>query len=101
MPHPDLMHLARIRLNEMMALGAVSHYSKAGLDVGWHMYRRDLSFQLVGENVASGQALEVLHPHWMSSAGHRGNVLKKDWEYVGTAVSQQGNGVWAVELFGK
>jgi uncharacterized protein YkwD len=58
-------------------------------------------FRQVGENVANGQVLEVLHPHWMSSAGHRGNVLNKDWTHVGTAATQFRNGVWAVEVFGR
>ena len=100
-PHPELMAVARIRLEEMIALGEVSHYSAEGKDVMWHVNRRQVPFRQVGENVANGQVLEVLHPHWMSSAGHRGNVLNKDWTHVGTAATQFRNGVWAVEVFGR
>lgn len=101
LPHPELMQLASIRLNEMIALGEVSHFSKSGLGVGWHMHARQLPFLSLGENVASVQSLEGLHAHWMLSAGHRENVLQKDWTHVGTAVTQKGGGVWAVEIFGR
>lgn len=101
MPHPELMRVAQIRLQEMMQLGEVSHFSAEGYDANWHAKRLGIGLRQVGENVANGQVLEVLHPHWMSSAGHRKNVLFKDWTHVGVAVVQRTNDVWAVEIFGR
>ena len=48
------MRVARVRLKEMLALGEVSHFSLAGLDVSWHVFSRRLPFSSVGENVANG-----------------------------------------------
>ena len=79
MPHPELMHIAEIRLKEMLILGEVSHYSISGQDVTWHVSRRRLGFGRVGENVGQGHFLESMHPHWMLSAGHRRNVLAPHW----------------------
>ncbi len=100
-PHPELMHVARIRLEEMLAMGFVSHFSMTGLDAGWHTDYRRLPFRAVGENVARTRFVETMHAGWMLSAGHRANILAKRWTHVGVAVAEVEGSVWGVQVFGQ
>ena len=100
-PHPELMHVARIRLEEMLAMGYISHFSMTGLDVGWHAAYRRLPFHDVGENVARTRFVETMHAGWMLSAGHRANILAKHWTHVGVAVAEAEGSVWGVQVFGR
>ncbi|MDE2998148.1 MAG: SLBB domain-containing protein [Gemmatimonadota bacterium] len=100
-PHPELMHVARIRLEEMLAMGFVSHFSMTGLDAGWHTDYRRLPFRRVGENVARTRFVETMHAGWMLSAGHRANILAKHWTHVGVAVAEAEGSVWGVQVFGQ
>ncbi len=100
-PHPELMHVARIRLEEMLAMGYISHFSMTGLDVGWHAAYRRLPFHHVGENVARTRFVETMHAGWMLSAGHRANILAKHWTHVGVAVAEAEGSVWGVQVFAR
>ena len=100
-PHPNLMHVARIRLEEMLALGEVSHFSFSGLDVMWHVTTRRLPFSQVGENVANGHFVETMQACWMLSAGHRSNILARHWTHVGVAVAKDRGLVWGVQVFAR
>ncbi|MDE2888940.1 MAG: SLBB domain-containing protein [Gemmatimonadota bacterium] len=100
-PHPELMYVARIRLEEMLAMGFVSHFSMTGLDAGWHTDYRRLPFHRVGENVARSRFVETMHANWMLSAGHRANILAKHWTHVGVAVAEAEGSVWGVQVFGQ
>ncbi len=101
LPHPNLMHVARIRLEEMLALGEVSHFSFGGLDVMWHVTARRLPFSQVGENVANGHFVETMQAGWMLSAGHRSNILARHWTHVGVAVAKDRDLVWGVQVFAR
>ncbi|MCY3869469.1 MAG: SLBB domain-containing protein [Gemmatimonadetes bacterium] len=101
LPHPNLMHVARIRLEEMLALGEVSHFSFGGLDVMWHVTTRRLPFFQVSENVANGHFVETMQAGWMLSAGHRSNILARHWTHVGVAVAKDRDLVWGVQVFAR
>ena len=101
LPHPNLMHVARIRLEEMLALGEVSHFSLGGLDVMWHVTTRRLPFSQVGENVANGYFVETMQAGWMLSASHRSNILARHWTHVGVAVAKDRGMVWGVQVFAR
>ena len=101
LPHPNLMQVARIRLEEMLALGEVSHFSFGGLDVMWHVTTRRLPFFQVSENVANGHFVETMQAGWMLSAGHRSNILARHWTHVGVAVAQDRGLVWGVQVFAR
>ncbi len=101
LPHPNLMHVARIRLEEMLALGEVSHFSFGGLDVMWHVTTRRLPFFQVSENVANGYFVETMQARWMLSAGHRSNILARHWTHVGVAVAKDRGMVWGVQVFAR
>lgn len=101
LPHPNLMHVARIRLEEMLALGEVSHFSFSGLDVMWHVTTRRLPFFQVSENVANGYFVETMQASWMLSASHRSNILARHWTHVGVAVAKDRGIVWGVQVFAR
>ena len=101
LPHPNLMHVARIRLEEMLALGEVSHFSLSGLGVMWHVTTRRLPFFQVSENVANGHFVETMQACWMLSAGHRSNILARHWTHVGVAVTKGKGMVWGVQVFAR
>ena len=101
LPHPNLMQVARIRLEEMLALGKVSHFSLSGLDVMWHVTTRRLPFFRVSENVANGYFVETMQAGWMLSAGHRSNILAGHWTHVGVAVTKDRGMVWGVQVFAR
>ena len=101
LPHPNLMHVARIRLEEMLALGEVSHFSFGGLDVMWHVTTRRLPFFQVSENVANGYFVETMQASWMLSASHRSNILARHWTHVGVAVTKDRGMVWGVQVFAR
>ena len=101
LPHPNLMHVARIRLEEMLALGEVSHFSFSGLDVMWHVTTRRLPFFQVSENVANGYFVETMQASWMLSASHRSNILARHWTHVGVAVTKDRGMVWGVQVFAR
>ncbi len=101
LPHPNLMQVARIRLEEMLALGKVSHFSLSGLGVMWHVTTRRLPFFQVSENVANGHFVETMQACWMLSAGHRSNILARHWTHVGVAVTKDRGLVWGVQVFAR
>lgn len=94
-----LMKIAQERLREMILKGEVSHLSKSDEDVRHHMYRSNVQFWTVGENVASSHYLETMHEGWMLSAGHRMNILDPRWTHMGAAVTEVGGMLWGVEVF--
>ena len=59
-----------------------------------------ISYRTAGENIASGQrtAAEVMHA-WMSSDGHRANILGKSYTKIGVGVHESGGRLYWVQLF--
>lgn len=59
-------------------------------------------YSTMGENIAAGQSNEQeVFDSWMKSAGHRANILNKQFQYVGfgCAVSRRGTPYWCT-VFG-
>lgn len=53
-----------------------------------------IRYRTVGENIAYGQRdPEEVMKGWMNSAGHRANILSKNYDYVGIGVAYK-NGVY-------
>ncbi len=55
-----------------------------------------------GENIAQGQATpRDVFISWMSSAGHRANILRADYRHIGAATIAASSGrMWVMELGG-
>lgn len=55
-----------------------------------------------GENIARGQkTADKVMAAWMSSSGHRQNILRASYGSIGVACAKVGNVVYWVQLFGK
>ena len=88
--HPQLATVARAWTDEMVGDGTISHNPNlaAQAPAGW---------QRLGENVGMGGTVDTLHKAFMSSPGHRANVLG-DYNQVGIGVSFGANGTLFVTL---
>jgi uncharacterized protein YkwD len=107
----DLMReAARAQAADMMVAGKSNHRSRAGhnFDERFGAYVEDVSlYRARGENAGSdrkkGLADESkargLFALWLASAGHRRNLMKRDYEFVSTGVIQRGEELWAVQIF--
>ena len=55
-----------------------------------------------GENIAKGQrTADKVMAAWMSSSGHRANILRASYGSIGVACVQSGGVYYWVQLFGK
>ena len=55
-----------------------------------------------GENIAKGQrTVDRVMAAWMSSSGHRANILRASYGSIGVACVKSGNVYYWVQLFGK
>lgn len=55
-----------------------------------------------GENIAKGQkTVDRVMAAWMSSSGHRANILRASYGSIGVACLQSGGVYYWVQLFGK
>ena len=55
-----------------------------------------------GENIAKGQrTADKVMAAWMSSSGHRANILRANYGSIGVACLQSGGVYYWVQLFGK
>jgi len=79
-----LAELARAHSADMCRRDYFAHRTPDGLSPGDRMSAAGLSFRTVGENIAWGQetAAEV-HQSWMSSPGHRQNILSGAYGRIG------------------
>ena len=61
-----------------------------------------VSSRAYGENIAKGQkTADKVMAAWMSSSGHRANILRANYGSIGVACVKSGNVYYWVQLFGK
>ncbi len=54
----------------------------------------------LGENVGYGYSIEQVHNAFMSSSGHRANILDRGYNRIGVGVTRDGGGrLWVVQEF--
>ncbi len=104
--NPLLNKVAELKAEDMAQSGYFDHTSPTG-KTPWYWF--DLvgyKYQYAGENLAIDFTNSVdVDNAWMSSIGHRANILKESYTEVGTAVATgtyQGNPTtFVVQVFGK
>ncbi|GAB3201500.1 CAP domain-containing protein [Nocardioides hungaricus] len=65
---------------------------------------RECGLSRAGENVAYGypSGRVLVNQGWMRSAGHRRNILNRDFRLLGTGAARSADGTWyAVQVFGR
>lgn len=97
---PVLSELARIKSNDMRDNRYFAHesptYGNASAMLGTFGY----AFNAVGENIAHHATVEKAQAAFMSSDGHRRNILSSSWTKVGIGVSVDAQGyVYVTQLF--
>ncbi|MBJ7469803.1 MAG: CAP domain-containing protein [Solirubrobacteraceae bacterium] len=85
--NPSLAAAALDHARDLVASRRFSHTGSDGSDVMARVRRHSSEWQLLGENLASGQEVpgEAI-TGWLNSPGHRENLLRPEFTYHGTAV---------------
>lgn len=99
--HPWLAKVAEYRVSEMLALRYFSHVSPIGKNASVLARSGAVRFSKVGENIGQGPSVEDVQEQLMLSAGHRRNILGRDWTDVGVVAVTEGETIWVVQVFGQ
>lgn len=98
---------AALKIKDMFEKQYFQHVSPDGLDAASLAKKSGYEFLLVGENLALGNFIDEkdLVKAWMSSPGHRKNILDSKFTEIGVAASKgtfEGRSTWlAVQIFGR
>ncbi|MFF9125525.1 CAP domain-containing protein [Streptomyces sp. NPDC014889] len=93
-----LTKAAQAHSDDMAAHKNMSHTGSDGSNPGDRITQAGYSWQTYGENVAYGYATpEQVMDGWMSSAGHKANILNCSFKEIGVGLAQPGN-YWTQEF---
>ena len=99
---PELSQLAKLKSNDMNSNRYFAHESPTYGDAGQMLDAFDYDYQGVGENIAHHANVEKAEAAFMSSDGHRRNILGSQWLKVGIGVAYDENGnVYVTQLFAR
>lgn len=105
--NPTLDDIAVLRLDDMFENQYFAHVSPAGESAETVASSVGYAHLALGENLAEGifSGNAGLVGAWMSSPGHRANILNTHYDQIGVAVREgtfQGKDAWiAVQIFGR
>lgn len=98
----ELSRIARIKSRDMLDNGYFAHESPT-----WG-YARDMlrtfgyEFRGAGENIARHATVEKAQAAFLSSPGHRRNILSAVWEKVGVGIVTDRNGyAYVTQIFAR
>ncbi len=86
----DLAGLARLKSVDIIELGYFSHTSPTYGTPFEMMRAAGVSYTYAGENLAAATSLELAFEGLMGSAGHRENILRKEFTHIGVGVVEGG-----------
>lgn len=96
----ELCRLARIKCADMRDNHYFAHESPTYGRVGNMLTTFGYSYTAAGENIAHHATAERAHVAFMSSDGHRRNILSSAWTKIGIGVCYDENGfVYVTEIF--
>ena len=90
---PQLSQVARTHTRAMTRRNELFHSSPSQLA------RRVTRWKLLGENVGLGSTVTSLHRAFMSSSGHRANILRDQFRHVGIGVKRRNGRLWVTVIF--
>lgn len=82
-----------------------SHYDRSGADIGSRVRAaRVQGWRKAGENLFYCEGVEDFQDfavkNWMKSAGHRRNILDKDWTQTGIGIAlDRGKRIFVTQIF--
>jgi uncharacterized protein YkwD len=102
--HAALGAAAQRHANDMAANNYFSHTSRGGASFGSRIRHAGYRYRLAAENIAAGQqSPEEVVSGWMSSPGHRANILNCRLRHIGIGFgssSSSAYGTYWVQDFG-
>lgn len=91
-PNWELARVARYKSEDMKNKGYFSHTSPTYGSPFQMMRSFGISFRSAGENIARGQTTPAaVVKAWMSSNGHRANILNPSFTHIGVGYVQSGH----------
>ena len=97
---PELSALARRKSRDMYENNYFAHTSPTYGSASDMLKQFGYSFNAVGENIAHHATVEKSQAAFMSSSGHRRNILSTSWTKVGIGVWYDAQGfVYVTQLF--
>ncbi len=96
----ELSTLARLKSCDMKEKGYFSHTSPTYGNAAAMLTAFGYAYQGVGENIAHHANVEKAEAAFMSSPGHKGNILGSQWSRVGIGICVDSNGfLYITQLF--
>lgn len=96
----ELSALARTKSQDMLENSYFAHESPTLGNAAAMLDNSGYDYQGVGENIAHHASVEKADAAFLSSPGHRANIMGSQWEKVGIGVAEDENGfVYVTELF--
>jgi len=97
---PQLVEIARIKSQDMIAANYFGHTSPNFGSTFTLVKQRGLTYSTGGENLAGAGNVETAHRMLMNSAGHRANILNANFTRIGIGVVRGGSyGAMFTQLF--
>ena len=97
---PALSRIARLKSEDMRDQGYFSHTSPTYGKPADMLTSFGYTFTSVGENIAHHATVEKAQAAFLSSSGHRQNMMSSSWTKVGIGVCFDANGfVYVTQLF--
>ena len=99
---PELCRIARIKSADMRDNNYFAHESPTYGRVGEMLKRFGYSYSAAGENIAHHANVDKAQAAFMSSQGHRANILSTTWTKVGVGIVQDAQGyIYATQIFAR
>ena len=97
---PELSRIARMKCEDMRDNRYFAHESPTYGNAARMLRTLGYSYNGVGENIAHHANIAKAHAAFMSSTGHRTNILGSQWKKVGIGICSDANGfVYVTEIF--
>ena len=98
----ELCRIARIKSADMRDNRYFAHESPTYGKVGAMLKRFGYPLSAAGENIAHHANVDKAQAAFMSSPGHRANILGKGWTKVGIGIVQDAQGyIYATQIFAR
>ncbi len=99
---PELSRIARIKSADMRDNHYFAHESPTYGDVRAMLRRFGYDFTSASENIAHHANVDKAQAAFMSSSGHRANILSTAWTKVGIGIVTDASGyIYATQIFSK
>ena len=98
----ELSRIARIKSADMRDNRYFAHESPTYGRVGEMLKHFGYRYSAAGENIAHHANVDKAQAAFMSSSGHRANILNNGWTKFGIGIVQDANGyIYATQIFAR